>query len=47
MRNQLSDKFDEVERDYLAYHQLYDSLLVTDSEIAPWNETYKLGVELP
>ena len=27
LRNQLSDKFDEVEQDFLSYHSLYSSLL--------------------
>ena len=51
MRNQLSDKFDEVEQDYLGYHSFYGSLLSagdTDSSSdSCWFDSFKTGAELP
>ena len=53
MRNQLSDKFDEVEQDYLSYHSLYGSLLSSgdpDCNSANemcWFDNFKTGAEMP
>lgn len=36
-----------MEQDYLTCHSHFSSLLVTESETAPWYESYSLGAELP
>ena len=47
-RNQLSDKFDELEQDYLTLHQVYQGLLASESDTNPtWYVNYKQGTDLP
>ena len=54
MRNQLSDKFDEVEQDFLSYHSLYSSLLCESpaetqlyKKEERWFDSYRTGTCLP